>query len=485
MDGFERVIRLDCLSRDELGNPARISLLVELTGRHSNLVLINDNGVIIDAIKRVPFGSPSSRPVFPGIQYSTPPAQDKVSPLELSGDLLEEQGSLSAKAVPSFLSAMVQGMSQLLAREVAYQFTPLCSNAKDVCLEQWQRIAQFLSKLAKRCRGNESMPQGYLIRSEGNLYFHVIPLTHLGEAEVIEGINQTVQEAILHSTTSKDLEKARASLRKRTNVLLQKIERLIIGLKEDLAATENKDKDKRYGELLYASIGQHTIKGETAIVTDYYDPELATVAVPVNPKLSLADNARLYFRRYNKAVGTESHSTARLQTAMEQQDYLQGLLYSIDSAQDRATLDEIEQEMREEGLLKTKRTSPKTKAVSEASGPLAFTSPDGLKVSVGRNNLQNNDLVKAARASDIWLHVQKAPGSHCLIHVNGPVPDSTLLFATNLAAWFSSLRESSSIPVDYTERRHVRRPSGAKPGYVIYDNQKTFILKKAEEPVRG
>ena len=488
MDGFERVIRLTCLSRDELGNPTQVFLMIELTGRHSNLVLVNEKGVIIDAGKRVPFGLPSSRPVFPGISYEAPPAQEKISPLELNSQVLIEQATHSSKSVSAFLGETVQGMSQLLAREISHLFASEHSTAQTVSTLIWGSIAQFINELAAKCRSGSGVSQGYISRRGSTAYFHVIPLIHLGEASVTEGINQTVREVMIHSAISKDQDKVRSNLRKTVNGLLQKLERLTTGLLSDLEGTRNKDEAKRYGELLYAGIGQHRIVGETAMVTDYYDPNLTEVAVPVNSKLSLAENARLYFRRYNKAVGTASHATARLKAALEQKDYLQGLLFSIDTAQDSTTLHEIEQEMREEGLLRSKKNAAVAKTrishdQDKSSGPLTFSSPDGFKVSVGRNNLQNNDLVKSARPGDIWLHLQKAPGSHCLIHSNGPVPDSTLLFAANLAAWFSSMRDSSSIPIDYTERRHVKRPSGAKPGFVIYDNQKTIVVKGAEKPL--
>lgn len=480
MPGFERVVFLDFASRDELGNPATFRLCVELTGRHSNIILTHDNGVIVDAIKRISLNTSATRPLLPGLRYEFPPTQDKQDPRSVSAK--DVMARLSQKAVPSVLSDTVQGLSQLLAREIAYRHGLTGLPSAEMTLEQATAMVDEIGHLALRAT-TESLHSGYIYRGD-KVLFHVFPLTHLNiEPLRVEGINATIALALGTATATQSTEVLRQRLCKTIHTHVEKNARKSAALNEDIRLSQQRDDFKRYGELLYANIGTCKITGAFAEVTDFYSESLERIQVPIDPKLGHTDNAKAYFKRYNRALNTEKHGLERLKDTSAQQEYLLTLETSIEHAEELSTLREIEVEMREQGLMpKAPVVKSKKRVETTSAGPRRFKSPDGLSIEVGRNNVQNEQLVKQASPSDVWLHVQKAPGSHVLIHGQKPLPQSTLEFAANLAAYYSSQRSSALVPVDYTERKHVKRPNGAKPGYVIYENHQTIYVREPKEP---
>jgi len=478
MPGFERVVYLDFAGRDELSNPAVFRLCVELTGRHSNIILTHSNGVIIDALKRISLSTSAARPLLPGLKYELPPSQEKLDPRSITANTLEQR--LSSKAVPNMLSEQVQGLSQLLAREIAYRHGVAHMQATQLGRAELNDLVTEINTLALAATTTEQ-PSGYVYVGE-KVLFHVFPLSHLETIPLqIDGVNSTIAQALSTATTTQASETLRQKMRRAINTYLEKNERKIAALQEDIATSLRRDDYKRYGELLYANIGTCVINGQFAEVTDFFSEGLERVSIPIDPKFGPTDNAKAYFKRYNRALNTEKHSRERLIESVAQQEYLLTLATSLEQAEDLLSLREIEDEMRQQSLISKSAASTK-KRIIESSGPRRFVSPDGLQISVGRNNTQNELLVKEASSNDLWMHVQKAPGSHVLISAKGEVPDRTLDFAANLAAYYSSLRASSLVAVDYTERKNVRRPNGAKPGYVVYENHRTIYVREPREP---
>lgn len=487
MPDFERIVAIECLSRDELGEPCAVSLMIELTGRHGNVLLVNQSGIILDALRRVPLGNTATRPVFPGLRYELPPEQAKILPRELMEVDLAALAQSQDMSVAQFVSTNIQGVSLVLSKEIAHRL-----DMKGVCREiepsRWREVQMFVTALAESCSMGE-IGSAYLSNSPGKQQLHIIPLTHLGESTEVAGINNTIADQLNEAHARHAKEQLRNKLERSVNGHLKKLWRLSEALTRDLASTHGKDKDKRYGELLYANLGQCKIVADVAMVTDYYDNAMPEVAIPIDPHRSISDNAKAYFRKYEKAVGRETYAKNRFQETLQQEAYLQGLIMNIGQADDLATLQEIEVEMTEQELLprpaeakKGSRSGQEAKK-KVAGSPREFISPDGFRILVGRNNLQNDWILKSAKPSDLWFHVQKAPGSHCLVQVDGPVPVSTIEYAAGLAARFSSMCESSSVPVDYTERRNVKRPRGAKPGFVIYERQQTVLVKMSDTHV--
>lgn len=478
MPGFERAVFLDFASRDELGNPAVFRLCVELTGRHSNVILLNEQGVIIDAIKRISLSTSAARPILPGLRYELPPTQNRVSPITLSFQDISCQAP--EKQVHTALSETVQGLSQLLAKEIAHRQGVSGMRMADVTPDKAQALATEVQLLAKQAC-EEPKLHGYVYFGE-KVLFHIFPLTHVGqEPVVVEGVNATISLALSRATAFQAIEGLRQRLKKTAAVSLEKTNRKLEALQEDLAEARLRDDYKRYGELLYANLGTAKIQDGRAEVTDFFSENMDKITIPVDIKLGITDNAKAYFKRYNRAVNTERHSLERLAEGKVQIEYLSSLLTSIEQAEDTQTLREIEEEMRSQGFSLRSSASSHKKRSETPQGPRTYTAPDGSVISVGRNNIQNEQLVKNAHPEETWMHVQKAPGSHVIIHAHAPSQE-TLSYAANLAAYFSSQRLSSQVPIDFTKKRNVKRPGGAKPGYVIYENHQTLYVSKPLPP---
>jgi len=479
MAGFERVITAAFCGRDELGNTAIYRLMIELTGRHSNAVLVGPNGTVTDAITRVSMNLSSLRAVMPGLRYDPPPTQGRVSPQNVTGEYLHAAARGKTDAVHKVLYTSVQGVSGILANELAYRYAP---NAKacDLNVREWEQIAAHVRELAHAAGAGE-IRTGYIYRSDKSR-FHVIPLTHLHTpGEQITGITALVAEAFLSTNQSEQLATLRLGLRKVAAAALTKTERRMQALRGDLLKSEGREELRRFGDLLYANLGTQRVEGGEAVVIDYYEESMPEVRIPLDAKLSFSDNAKQYYRRYARAESTTQHASVRLHNDTSYFAYLETLLYSIDTAPDAATLREIAAEMYAMELMPATTTAKRQ--APAPSLPRKFTCPEGVSISVGRTNTQNDRLVREAHPEHIWLHVQKAPGSHVLIHSTTSVSLATLHYAANLAAYYSTLRASTNVPVDYTLRKFVKRPSRARPGYVVYEQQRTLYVRQPTAPL--
>ena len=479
MAGFERVITAAFCGRDELGNTAIYRLMIELTGRHSNAVLVGPNGTVIDAITRVSLNLSSLRAVMPGLRYDPPPTQGRVSPQSVTGEYLHGAAREKTDAVYKVLYTSVQGVSGLLANELAHRYAP---NAKacDLHVREWEHIAAHVRELAHAANTGE-IRTGYIYRTDKSR-FHIIPLTHLHTpGEQIIGINSLVAEAFLSTNQSEQLATLRLGLGKVAAAALTKTERRMQALRGDLLKSEGREELRRFGDLLYANLGTQRVEGGEAVVIDYYEESMPEVRIPLDAKLSFSDNAKQYYRRYTRAESTTQHALVRLHNDTSHLAYLETLRYSIDAATDTATLREIAAEMCAMGLMPATTTAKRQ--APAPSLPRKFTCPAGVSISVGRTNTQNDRLVREAHPEHCWLHVQKAPGSHVLIHSATSVSLATLHFAANLAAYYSTLRASTNVPVDYTLRKFVKRPSQARPGYVVYEQQRTLYVRQPTAPL--
>ncbi|MBT9156305.1 MAG: hypothetical protein DDT37_01290 [Firmicutes bacterium] len=476
--GFERVVTATFSGRDELGNTANYRLMVELTGRHSNAVLVAPNNTVLDALTRVSINLSSVRAVLPGLRYELPPAQGRISPLSVDGDYLFHAAKESAFPVYKLLRTSIQGVSQLLANELAYRHAPN-AQASDLDSLEWEQIAVHVRQLALSASAGEILA-GHVYRS-GKTHFHVLPLTHLQvPGQLVCGINSLVAGAFLSANRGEQLESLRLSLRKVAAASLAKTERRMQALRGDLQKNESREESRRFGDLLYANLGAQRVEAGEAVVIDYYHENMPEVRIPLDPKRSFAENARQYYKQYTRAQSASRHATERLHNDVVYLDYLETLLYSIDTAPDTTTLREIGAEMCTVGLMPVATTAKRQ--APAPSVPRKFICPEGMSISVGRTNLQNDVLVREAHPEHCWLHVQKAPGSHVLIHTTRAPSEATLHYAANLAAYYSKLRASANVPVDYTLRKFVKRPPHARPGYVVYERQRTLYVKRPTAP---
>ncbi|MFC4305845.1 Rqc2 family fibronectin-binding protein [Cohnella boryungensis] len=483
--GLERVVEFDIRHRDELGDASLKRIVVEIMGRHSNLILLDPaTGIIHDGIRHVTPAISSYRVVLPGSAYVSPPEQNKVDPLTVSeqdfsslvpreGRLPEPSDAAFEKEASSALLAAFTGLSPLLSREIAHRATL-----------QPQGLWAVFRSLMERIARNEYEPN-LVLQEDGKAVFSAIPLSHVdGAAHTFPAMHECL-EAFFRDKASRDLVRQRTTDLNRFLVNeTAKNEKKLIKLQETLDEASGADRFRRIGELLTANL-YACKRGDTSVdVIDYYEEEQPAVTIALDPLLTPNENAQRYFRKYNKLKNSREVVTGQIVATQDELAYLASVLQGLESASPD-DIAEIREELIEQGYIRqrgAKRGAKKKK--NDRPVILCYTSSEGIPIYVGKNNTQNDYITnRLAAASDTWLHTKDIPGSHVLIR-GGAFGDATLQEAAVLAAYYSKAKSSSSVPVDYTLIRHVRKPNGAKPGFVIYDGQRTLFVTPEESRIQ-
>ncbi|MFC4404635.1 Rqc2 family fibronectin-binding protein [Gracilibacillus xinjiangensis] len=464
----ERILHIRFHTKNEIGDTSLKTLVVELMGKHSNIILIDDERqVILDSIKHVSHAQNRHRSILPGSTYISPPSQDKINPLTIDGDTFIKKldfnsGKLDQQIVKTFM-----GFSPLLAKEIIHMADLGKTNAYKEAFETIQN----------KIKENQFEPQ--IILAKKNL-FYVLPLqTVAGNKQEFNTISEML-DTFYSGKAERDRVKQKAGdlLRFLTNEV-KKNQRKLIKLDQTLEEAKNADKYQRDGELLTAHM--HLVKqGDKQVeVIDYYDPEQKTRTIKLNENKSPSDNAQVFFKKYHKLKKSKQMVVEEKKKAKEEINYLEEIIDQIEAAREQ-DIEEIREELQEQGYLKKKAGKGKQKKKISKPEPDTFYATDGTAILVGRNNKQNEFLTsRLARKDEVWLHTKDIPGSHVVIRSTNPT-EETLLEAAQLAANFSKSKNSSSVPVDYTLIRHVKKPNGAKPGFVTYDNQKTIYVTPDE-----
>lgn len=491
--GRERICRIHIGVTDELGNPAEFVLVAEVMGKHSNIVLLNPQGRIVDAVRRVTEEVNRYRELLPGLPYVPPPPIDKLDPAAVSADVLS--GLLDAhadKQAWQFLLDTVDGLGPLLAKESVARagFAPETpAPALDL-----NALAAAVSALATPDQYEPCL----LLDREGRVKdFHVLPLVHWPGA-VRTGFNSVSAclDAFYGRKEEDDKFSAlRGSLAKLVRDEAGRVRRKFQLQTESLKTSENSEEFRVLGELITSNLWQIKKGDEEAVVVNYYDTEGAEVTIKLDPALSPAENAQAYYRRYQKARSGREMIQDQLTKSRSELEYLEQVEATLAQATSLPDLEEIRRELQAEGYLadkKERRGAPEkgrggkgragaekapTKAEDKPQPPITVRSTDGLEIWVGRNNRQNDYLTtKLAAPNDYWFHTKEIAGSHVILRVQPgqDVPEQAIHEAAALAAYHSKGRNSSAVPVDYTLRKHVRKPNGARPGMVIYEHHKTL-----------
>ncbi|SMO47538.1 Rqc2 family fibronectin-binding protein [Melghirimyces algeriensis] len=469
--GLERIIYIDIKTRNELGDEVIRRLIVEIMGRHSNIMLIDPaTDRIMDAIRRVTPDISRHRQVMPGLVYEAPPEQNKKCPLEANRDtflrsLQFNQGKLDKQIVNRFLGIGPQTAREIVSRAGLGDREGLWSAfhhvMKDACSHRYE---------PNIVHGNKTV-------------FSVLRLTHLkGERQTFDSVSRCM-ETFYHGKAERDrtrqknhdlIRNLKNAIDKNTN----KIQKLTQEQKE----TERGETYQVYGELLTAYM--HQVKrGDTELkAVNYYAPDASEITIPLDPQLTPSENAQRYFRLYNKAKSARKWNAEQIEKARRERAYLESVLVQLEDA-NPSEAEEIREELQEVGWIKAKSQSRRKKRYQKPM-PMSYRSSEGIQILVGRNNKQNDFLThRLASATDTWLHTKEIPGSHVVIRSNN-ISEKTLHEAAMLAAWHSKARESSQVPVDYTLVKHVKKPSGTPPGFVIYEEQKTLFVTPEESEIR-
>lgn len=481
-EGLERALYLDFDCVNELGDIVRLTLAVEIMGRHSNIILFDDNGMVLDAIKRVDMEMSSVRPVLPGLRYSPPPAAP--GRLDLSCCRPEEFIAALARGKDGPLSSALlgtsHGLSPLVCREAAFYAArgrePMAHALSE---EETERLCFYLSRVKTAVETGDRRVPYILYKPNGApLDFSFLPITQYGLSAVGREMASFSEllDAFYAQKDAMERQRQRAHdmLRVLTNAA-DRVSRRLEHQREELARSGDRDRWRVWGDLINANLALIKRGAASAQLVDYYDPECRTVTVPLDPALSPARNAQKYYKEYRKAQTAEQILQEQIQKGEEELVYIDTVFDALSRASTLRELGELREELAEGGYLR--RQSGKQKP-PKPLGPIEFVSDDGFVMLVGRNNVQNDRLtLRTARGSDIWFHTKNIPGSHVIVVTNGQTPpDRTLEQAAMLAALHSRASESRQVPVDYTEARNVRKPAGARPGMVIYDTNRTAYV---------
>ncbi|MNH96499.1 hypothetical protein D3C73_491670 [compost metagenome] len=498
---MERIIRIQVRKRDELGDISLKTIVIEIMGRHSNLILIDpatDN--ILDGIHHVTPAISSYRVIMPGSKYVSPPAQHKRNPLLVDREtFIEALTEVPEPAVDLFGNPdpSKPGKPEQLDQQLVFSFSGLSPLvAKEIIhrsgqsLLIWTEVADLnalwtsFSELMTEIREHRYVPVIVEESGSGKSYFSVMPLTH------IQGISTTYAsagdclESFYGNKAERDTVKQRVSdllkfLQNEKNKNVKKLEKL----QDTLEDAKDADKHRILGELLTASL--HAVnKGDKVLETvNYYDEDQALVRIPLDPLLTPSENAQRYFKKYTKTKNSIAVVNEQMEQSRQEIIYLQTLLQQLGSAS-LSDIEEIREELAEQGYVRNRNKKQRKKKKQDKPALSCFTSSEGIPIYVGKNNTQNEYLTnRLAQSSDTWLHTKDIPGSHVVIR-SSTFSDETLFEAASLAAYFSQAKESSQVPVDYTMIKHVHKPSGAKPGFVIYVNQKTLFVTPDESLIK-
>ena len=480
---LERIMFLDFIATNELGDKVKLTLCVEIMGKYSNIILIDENDNIVDALKRVDFTMSTQRLVLPNIKYELPPKQDKLCILECSGrDIVEKAINTPAemRLSKALLSAM-QGVSPIITRELEYM-VGVDSNRELTVIDKLKLIEK-VDKLKEYIVSGEKSPT-MMIKPEGKPFdISFMDIMQYGEMASKKRFLDfsTLLDSFYYERDKAERMKVKGQdlLRLCSNIQ-DKLCRKIAVQEKELKDSFNRDKLRKKGDLLQANMYK-MVRGQSFIdVEDYYDNN-KIVRIKLSPTLNPSQNVQKYYKDYRRAKTREEMLTVQIAKAKAELQYISAVQESLGRAESERELTEIRQELVDEGYLKNRNPKGRNKAL-KLLPPKEYTSSDGFTIYVGRNNKQNDKLtLKTARNYDMWLHTKDIPGSHVIIvSDNREITDTAILEAASLAAYNSKAKESDNVPVDYTIVKNVSKPSGAKPGMVIYVNNRTVYVTPKE-----
>ena len=471
---LERIMFLDFIATNELGDKVKLTLCVEIMGKYSN---------IIDALKRVDFTMSTQRLVLPNIKYELPPKQDKLCILECSGrDIVEKAiNTPSEMRLSKALLSAMQGVSPIITRELEYM-VGVDSNRELTVIDKLKLIEK-VDKLKEYIVSGEKSPT-MMIKPEGKPFdISFMDIMQYGEmASKKRSLDfSTLLDSFYYERDKAERMKVKGQdlLRLCSNIQ-DKLCRKIAVQEKELKDSLNRDKLRKKGDLLQANMYK-MVRGQSFIdVEDYYDNN-KIVRIKLSPTLNPSQNVQKYYKDYRRAKTREEMLTVQIAKAKAELQYISAVQESLGRAESERELTEIRQELVDEGYLKNRNPKGRNKAL-KLLPPKEYTSSDGFTIYVGRNNKQNDKLtLKTARNYDMWLHTKDIPGSHVIIvSDNREITDTAILEAASLAAYNSKAKESDNVPVDYTIVKNVSKPSGAKPGMVIYVNNKTVYVTPKE-----
>ena len=480
---LDRVLKISIETYNDLGDLSEFALYCELMGKHSNIILVNEKGVIVDAIKHVGLGMSSVRFVMPGLEYSAPPAQDKQDPSKASADDFSMAMCMVGMGIAKALSNAFFGLSPAVAAQLVARYTDKteCTQLSEAEREELaERLAAFYADMAQG-KEKASAVLNALGETEAVYPFAIAG----GGIKLYDSIGEALDSLYINSDRREWAKRHGASARKVLQNNIERCEKKLALYADALNSGEQMEKCRLYGELLTANL--HSLKSgtDTAAVDNYYADPVERIAIPLDRQLTPGENAQRYYKKYQKLKAARDMAIVQREQTLSELNYLEGQLDNLTKCTAENELSELIEELKDQGYIKRDKGGKKKMKLA-ASKPMHFVSSTGADIYVGKNNRQNDELtLRFASPNDIWMHAKNIPGSHVIVKGASEQDTATMTEAALLAAYYSRARGSENVAVDYTPRKYVKKPAGAKPGMVIYTTNKTAYVTPSEEAVAG
>ena len=487
---LDRIISIDISSIDELGNPSEKSLIIEIMGKHSNIIFIEkDTKKIIDSIKRVSFDMSRVRQILPGNDYIFPPSQDKLNPLTASkSDFLNLiEAEKPNTHIYKFFYFNYMGLSPLISKEFCFNSNIDIKRAIGTLSDDdIEALYTSFNNLIEKVKDKNFSPL-YIKSDEGEISaFYSLDIHMYGEDNKVylPTISEVLDQVYISKDSFDRVSQKSQSIKKSIQVRLDRTINKLSKQSNELVESKDREKYKIYADLISANI--HNIKPglKSISLANFYDENMEEISIPLDEKKPAPENAQRYYKRYSKLKSRESLLKIQIRETKQEIDYLENVLISIEHSTKVEEIDEIRDELIKESYIRdtSKDKIRRKRKKKKEFKPYHYISQDGFDMYVGKNNLQNEYVtLKLARKDDLWFHVQGMPGSHVIIkRANKEIPNSTLEEAATLAAYYSKAKNSSNVSVDYTEKKNVKKTANSKPGMVIYDNFKTINISPSK-----
>lgn len=476
---MDRIIKILVKSRDELGEYSKKALIIELMGKHSNVILIDDDSKkIIDSLKRINFNLSSVREILPGLTYNPEDISEGLDPCQVDSisDLIKD--SRENLNIKSFFLKNFTGISPQMCNEIEYRSNiDFKRNLSALTDPEIIELDKIFSGIFKTVKENDFSPIK-IYREDLFKDFYSIDLESLNDKEKIkvDSISSILEEFYNSKFLRDSLGSKSKELKKIVKKNIEKLNRKLSNQANELNVALNREKFKVYADLISSNFYKIGKGADSVTVENFYD-EMKEIKIPLDPTLDGPSNAAKYYKKYSKLKNAASFLTEQIEIGKSEISYLQSILLNIDFAERPDEIDEIYEELEKEGYLKKKKKNNKKKKDSDENY-ITVKTEDGFDIYIGKNNRQNDYLThKKAKKNDLWFHVKDAPGSHVILkNDNRDFTNDSLLTAAKLAAKYSSLSKSQNIPVDYTFKMYVKRHPAKKPGLVTYTNYKTINI---------
>ena len=472
---LERIIRFEIEHLDELGDLCKKYLIVEIMGKHSNIIFCNDSDRIIDSIKHVSAQMSSVREVLPGRDYFIPDTMEKLNPLDVSFSDFNQALVAKPIGLAKAIYTSFTGVSPVVAEEVCYVagvdsgVTPK-ELSEDVMIHLYKQFTLFFSNVASEVFN----PRVYYNGNEPK-EFSALPLSHFSNYSLkhYESMSLLLENYYATKNTVTRIRQKSVDLRKIVQTALERNRKKYDLQFKQLRDTENRDKYRIYGELINTYGYGLEPNAKHLECLNYYTNE--NIMIPLDNTKTPQENAQKYFDKYNKQKRTFEALTQLIQETQDEVAYLESVSNALDIALSEDDLTQIKEELIQAGYVRRKFTKQKVKITSK---PFHYVSSDGYHMYVGKNNIQNEELTfHFANGNDWWFHAKGCPGSHVIVKTNGDeLPDRTFEEAGKLAAYYSKNRWNEKVEIDYVEKKHVKKPSGGKPGFVVYYTNYSLMI---------